>query len=535
MALRVVTAGTTRVRKITRGPGSGTTIVKRVTVGVPQQIGQPSTGAIANLDDVNGRVGQVEGTYLRFDSASGIYLHRPFDSDAMAVGLTSVSWNADSGKLTLVTGTGDSDDPYSKSFTQTILTPEQLETLNSATGGAGLIWEKSGKEDEFRTAIEYVDSDAERYGIRSAGFENDENGRPQFRLSLSFFSPSVTATGQNLFWDESATSFSVLADNPDDFLTRYIDSVASIVPLTGSVGNLITSFDDSAKTFTPAGGVDWQQTFNVVDSDSRIQSTTSDLVGGSASATVFFTAYPDSSSFFDSATFTTNWQTASSSIEMSDLTGNTFLQSYSNTAYTVTKTGVKTPANHLATVTPTGGTVSDANASGIFTFTTGLHKDNNSGRSLSMSVDFVRADGISSVGTYTSADVSTDTALTANFTYPSFWLFTVSTGTAPVLSDIVSGTSYAGVNTLGNQQRSLGATITNSAASPQGFWFGVRSAASQPTSFSTGSGPGLLVEVTPVTANVALEPDPLPAGYNSEVFNLYGITLQPGDTYVSIS
>ena len=67
MAIRIVSAGTT--------------IVKKITVGTPNRIGQVSTGRITNLDDVNGINGLAGGSYLRFDSATQKYIHRNFDSD----------------------------------------------------------------------------------------------------------------------------------------------------------------------------------------------------------------------------------------------------------------------------------------------------------------------------------------------------------------------------------------------------------------------------------------------------------------------
>ena len=63
----------------------------------------------------------------------------------------------------------------------------------------------------------------------------------------------------------------------------------------------------------------------------------------------------------------------------------------------------------------------------------------------------------------------------------------------------------------------------------------VRSAASQPTTFQTGASSSLLSDVGVTTSTLNLEPDSPPSGYSAEQYNLYGITLQPGNTYVSIS
>ena len=53
MAIRVVSAGTT--------------LVKRITVGTPTQIGNASSGRLASLEDVN-TTGLANGYNLRWDS-----------------------------------------------------------------------------------------------------------------------------------------------------------------------------------------------------------------------------------------------------------------------------------------------------------------------------------------------------------------------------------------------------------------------------------------------------------------------------------
>ena len=88
---------------------------------------------------------------------------------------------------------------------------------------------------------------------------------------------------------------------------------------------------------------------------------------------------------------------------------------------------------------------------------------------------------------------------------------------------------------LSNQTKTFSQTVNNSAGTPRCFWFMVRSAASQPTTFQTGASSSLLSDVTPTTGTLNLEPDAPPGGYSAEGYNLYGIVLQPGNTFVSIS
>ena len=107
----------------------------------------------------------------------------------------------------------------------------------------------------------------------------------------------------------------------------------------------------------------------------------------------------------------------------------------------------------------------------------------------------------------------------------------------PSRADVVDTNDFdsSTVTELGNQAKTIDQYINNPDGVPKCWWFGVRSSASQPTSFETGSGPSLLVGATPTEATVDLEPDSPPAGYNSEEYKLYGITLNPGNTYVKIS
>ena len=385
-----------------------------------------------------------------------------------------------------------------------------------------LQWEISGNTNQYRTATGYVDSDGETYTIRTAEFNSN-----LLRLELAQFSPTLSATGQSLNWDQPATQFTVSVDNPSDFTSRYINSVSAIAETGGDVYETIGDYTTTGPSSTPDGGVDWNQTFST-NSTAFIRSTSTTITGGSASATVTFA--DDNGTNFDTASFTTNWQTPNVSISMSNLSGNVFLNPYTSTSYTVSVTGFSNSANYSTTVTPTGGTVSNSSGSGTFTFTTALHQDNTGGRTLAVSSDFTRPAGVTGTE-YTVTDTASDTSLSSNWTFPSLSYFTASTSTVPTNSDIVSGTGFeSDVTTYGNQARTLSQTITNSESTPQCFWFAVRSSATQPTTFQTGASSSLLSDVTPTEATVNLS-----NSYTDENYDFYGITLQPGNTYVSIS
>ena len=89
---------------------------------------------------------------------------------------------------------------------------------------------------------------------------------------------------------------------------------------------------------------------------------------------------------------------------------------------------------------------------------------------------------------------------------------------------------------LGNQANSINTTINNTDANPRAFWFGIRSTVNQPTTFQTGPSSALLSDTNVTTGNtVDLQPTSVPSGYTGENYTLYGITLQPGQTYVRIT
>lgn len=389
--------------------------------------------------------------------------------------------------------------------------------INNAQGG--LQWTKTGN-----TAIaeEWKDSDEETYTIRTTSITNN-----LLTLELASFSPTVSASGQSLYWDQPATQFSVSVDNPTDFTERYINEVSAIAGTSGNVTNTLSLYTAGNKSATPAGGVDWNQTFST-NSNAVIQSTSTTITGGSAAATVTFAE--DDGDDHSTASFTTTWQTPNISVSMSNLSGNVFLNPYTSTSYTVSVSGFSNSANYSTTVTPTGGTVSNSSGSGTFTFTTALHQDNTGGRTLAVSSDFTRPEGVTGTE-YTVTDTASDTSLSSSWTFPSLSYFTASSSTVPTNSDIVSGTGFeTDVTTYGNQARTLSQSITNSESTPQCFWFAVRTSATQPTTFQTGASSSLLSDVTPTEATVNLN-----NSYTDEDYDFYGLTLQPGNTFVSIS
>jgi len=412
-------------------------------------------------------------------------------------------------------------------------TPGGVVLSTGGGGGSGddharIIFEIAGSENQFRDSVQFRDEDSGIGTIRRVFFHND-----QLRVELANFSPTVSSTGQSNSWDVAASSWSVSVTNPDDYDSQYISAVQSITAATG-VHTTLGDYATSGPSPTPDGGVDWTQSFST-NSTATILSNGTGLTGGTAQATITFEEN-DGTAWTDTTTISFSWQSASSSIAFGSLTGKNFLESYATVAYTVSQSGVQSASNYSHAVTGTGGSLSNSSGSGTMTFTNALHKDNNSGRSVALTTTFSRPEAVTGTAYTVDNDVS-DTTISASFTYPSFYIFTANTSTPPTRADIIDGYDFdSAVTELGNQARVVNQFITNPAAVPQAFYFGVRTSATQPTTFKTGASASLLSDVAVTTGNtVSLEPDSPLSGYSAEGYTLYGITLQAGDTYVSIS
>jgi len=427
-------------------------------------------------------------------------------------------------------------DEATRKFKAEVIT-DALDRLGYSPGAGGdgvaewghIEFEVAGDSNQFRDSYRFKDPDSETaQAIRRVFFHED-----QLRVELANFSPTVSASGQSLSWDQPATQFTASATNPDDFVDQYVAAVKSVSGGSG-VHLTLSDYTTSGPSPTPAGGVDWSQTFNT-NSTATIQSNGSGLTGGSASAVLTFELDDGAEWTSDTPAISFNWQNVNSSISFSNLSGKNFLESYSTVNYSVSQSGVASSNNYSHAVTGVGGSLSNISGSGTMTFTDPLHKDNNSGRSVSLTTTFSRPEAVTGTA-YTVDNNASDTTISAGFTYPSFYIFTANTSTPPTRADIVDGFDFAAeVTELGNQARVINQFITNNEGAPRAFFFGVRTSATQPTTFKTGASPSLLSDVSVTTGNtVLLEPDSPYSGYNAESYTLYGITLQAGDTYVSI-
>lgn len=398
----------------------------------------------------------------------------------------------------------------------------------SSSQVSGVSFLVSGVSDEYRVGTIFIDNDGTEQTVRTTSITNG-----YLTLEVANFSPSVYSAGQSRYWDQAVTQWTVTVDNPTDYLTNYVSGVAPyLTSITGSITSGVALYTTSGPSTTPGGGVDWNQTFTV-DGDSPIYSSTSNLSGGSASATVSFLD-KNGDTLSETSTISFTWQSASNAISFGNLTGNNFLQTYPTDSYSLSIYGLSNSSNASTTITTGQGSLSSSTGNGTITFTNPIHKDNNSGRTITATTTFTRPTNVTGTE-YSITDTSSDSSISASFTYPSFYIFTASTSNAPTRSDIVDVDDFdAAVTELGNQVKTFANTVTLASA-PQAFWFCVRSSASQPTSFQTGASSALLSDVSVVSGVIDLEPDSPPAGYVAESYNIYGITLASTTTYVKIS
>jgi hypothetical protein len=407
--------------------------------------------------------------------------------------------------------------------------------IGSGTGTNNLVWTSTGTR---RLLTGYIDPDGTSYTVRETQLLNGS-----FILNLAGFTPVLSSSvspSNSLNWDIPCTGFTVNVVNPIDFSERWISSVRRLVQTAGFVTTSTVVYSTTGPNPSPVAGSTWSQTFNT-NNLSNIRPVSTTIAGGTASVNIHFNYTTSQTSneieFIDGiTTATVTWATPTLSISMGDLSGNNFLLPYFQTSYTIAVSGISVSSNYSLAVTGVGGLISNVTGNGNLVFTTPIHKNSSLNvASVAVAATFNRPSTVTGTAYSVSASAS-DNTLTANFTYPSFWLWTNAINIIPTRNNIVVSYAFVGgVTVLGNQVKNFAGMINNTVSVPRVFWFGVRASAVQPTSFQTGVNASLLNDVTRTAATVLLFPDITPSGYNSELYNLYGLILQPGNTYVSIS
>lgn len=390
-------------------------------------------------------------------------------------------------------------------------------------------WFIEGEENEFRTAKTFNELDA-TYNIRQVFI--DDAGL--LKLELARFTPEISVTTAQLFWDQPATSFIVSVVNPKDFLDKYIKSVHMIKNGIG-IDNNLGNFYTSGPSTVPGPGIDWNQQFNITE-QAKIYSNGSGSNGGSAQGQLIL--HDESNQEYNNnINFLFSWSNISIDISFNNLSGKNFLQSYENVEYTFSINGLSNIQNANVLISSNAGQVSNSTNDGTLILNEPIHKNyQNNVRTIFAEVEFTRPQSVTG-SQYTVILTDSDSSINASFVYPSFYTWTENTEVPPNLEMIINGNDFASsVIKLGNQVKSIDSLIQNLNETPMAFWFAVRSSAVQPTNFKTGSSASLLSDVEVKTGfSIVIQPLSPMSDYIGEPYKLYGITLQPGNTYVRIS
>jgi hypothetical protein len=426
------------------------------------------------------------------------------------------------------------------------VTTKITEQVSLSGAGSPLVFSQSGNTTTL-TAFKLggVDKTVRTTSISPSG---------TLTIELASFSPTnVAATGETLNWDQPATGFSITANNPSDFPDEYLNDI--VWPITAVDGTVelqesgytggegvlpLSQTGNIAVTFTLAANKYIYPTINGVSGG------VGPATGGSASASVTFNKYTDgatnpNSNYSPADTWTTNWGSVSHGIQLAANSGNSFLQSYAGTTYTITRNALSSASSVSHTVTNAGTGVtlvgtSSGNGSftgGSITYNVPVHKDNTgTARKVSLASVFTRPATVTGTQ-YTHTPTAVEATASYSFEYPSITLKTTqSEGLAGLTNAVIvdnANTSNKGFKSTVTRMASTKVypvtQIVNSTSSDQYFWFGVSSTITQPTVFETGSGAGLIATATPAQKTVALAPTDAPNGYNPVNYNFYGFIV----------
>jgi hypothetical protein len=221
MAIRVVSAGTT--------------LVKSITVGTPNRIGDPSVGRLTALDDVNDTNNLANGSYLRWDSAQQLFTHKDFDSDVEAIALTvtggSVSGGTGityTGGVISITDTGVDSGTYGSASQVpvfTVNTRGQIDSIGtvSVAGVTALTFDDSSGIIEINTA---------------------DGGSFNATIGLASFTTDDLTEGSNLYYTDARARAAFSLDLDSD-LFSYNNSTGVLTIYDSAIART-----DREETFT---------------------------------------------------------------------------------------------------------------------------------------------------------------------------------------------------------------------------------------------------------------------------------------------
>jgi len=234
MAIRVVSAGTT--------------LVKRITVGTPTQIGNASSGRLAALDDVN-VTGLANGYNLRWDSDNSKFQVYNFDSDVrnLIQSDAPIDYTPSTGTVSLITSGAVAGDYGGSSSVPTI-----------RVNAYGLV------DSISEVSVAGVSTFTFDSSIATLNISTADGGSFNARIGLSSFNTGDLSEGSNQYFTQARARSSLSLSNDSD-LFSYNSSTGVITIVDSAIAR-----SDYLDTFREGLQIADEKKINFIDSIGNI-------------------------------------------------------------------------------------------------------------------------------------------------------------------------------------------------------------------------------------------------------------------------
>ena len=234
MAIRVVSAGTT--------------LIKRITVGTPTQIGNASSGRLASLEDVS-TTGLANGYNLRWDSDNAKFQVYNFDSDVryLIQSQSPIDYTPATGTVSLITSGAVAGDYGGSNSVPTI-----------RVNAYGLVDSISEVSVAGVSAFTFDSS------IATLNISTADGGSFNARIGLSSFNTGDLSEGSNQYFTQARARSSISLSNDSDLFSY--DSSTGVITIVDSA----IARSDYLDTFREGLQIADEKKINFIDSASNI-------------------------------------------------------------------------------------------------------------------------------------------------------------------------------------------------------------------------------------------------------------------------
>ena len=234
MAIRVVSAGTT--------------LIKRITVGTPTQIGNASSGRLASLEDVS-TTGLANGYNLRWDSDNAKFQVYNFDSDVryLIQSQSPIDYTPATGTVSLITSGAVAGDYGGSNSVPTI-----------RVNAYGLVDSISEVSVAGVSAFTFDSS------IATLNISTADGGSFNARIGLSSFNTGDLSEGSNQYFTQARARSSISLSNDSDLFSY--DSSTGVITIVDSA----IARSDYLDTFREGLQIADEKKINFIDSAGNI-------------------------------------------------------------------------------------------------------------------------------------------------------------------------------------------------------------------------------------------------------------------------